>query len=251
LKTHAERLFCQEATCTKQDEERCCRVTRAEEAGEETADASTAEEKAADARRRAEEAAEAAAEAARKKAVAWYGHVGCFPTPTKLCSGQMCVFDRTCEATPPRLGGIGCYAAGLDMRCRFCGFGAYPDCPETPSCAGDACKLSDESLAWCGKVYNITCPRTGRSSGSANVAVFKRKYAERAGRLFGFGGGGATAVAALGVALAAGLLVWSRHQAAGRVIRSFSVVGSEDDHGVALRSAAEVAAVAEPNAFLE
>ena len=50
-----------------------------------------------------------------------------------VCAGptEPCYHDARCSdaGTDPH-GGLGCNAGGVDQNCRFCGFGAFPDCPE-------------------------------------------------------------------------------------------------------------------------
>jgi hypothetical protein len=48
--------------------------------------------------------------------------------PTR-CGGKPCFYDPSCATDPPRRGGMGCDAAGIGQLCRFCGFGAFEECP--------------------------------------------------------------------------------------------------------------------------
>lgn len=88
----------------------------------------------------------------------WYRRVGCGPTGERLCDAQMCYYDETCVSSPPRLGGLGCFAGGIAMRCRYCGFAPYEKCPEWYDCSGPCHAWTTEHLNWCYKNYDVHCP---------------------------------------------------------------------------------------------
>jgi len=94
------------------------------------------------------------------KALKRYKKIGCTPQSHSVCSGQTCWFDESCLWYPPRLGGLGCYAAGLDFRCRFCGFSIYPPCPQEPDCFSQPCSPYWDSsrIRYCFQKYNVQCP---------------------------------------------------------------------------------------------
>lgn len=132
------------------------------------------------------------------ESIAYYKTEGCFPTPAALCGGkhfdrqngligeqtvdpdrvnqtntddlpeqgsgdyQMCFYDKTCRAVPPRLGGLGCSAGGT-RNCRFCGSGGLSECPESFSCLDanidsvDVHDWSKDKLEWCCEHYQLGC----------------------------------------------------------------------------------------------
>eukprot|EP00747_Dinoflagellata_sp_TGD_P128148 gnl/TRDRNA2_/TRDRNA2_174487_c1_seq20.p1 gnl/TRDRNA2_/TRDRNA2_174487_c1~~gnl/TRDRNA2_/TRDRNA2_174487_c1_seq20.p1 ORF type:complete len:313 (-),score=15.01 gnl/TRDRNA2_/TRDRNA2_174487_c1_seq20:331-1269(-) len=62
----------------------------------------------------------------------------CHKYPSPVCTianapWELCQFDATCSQVPPRAGGLGCNAGGVNQNCRFCGFTdaggvTFPDC---------------------------------------------------------------------------------------------------------------------------
>lgn len=66
----------------------------------------------------------------QEQRLAHFAGIGCYPDPQPSCHNRTCYYDETCQLHPPRAGGLGCWAAKLDVRCRYCGFAHYDACPE-------------------------------------------------------------------------------------------------------------------------
>mmetsp|Transcript_83969 Transcript_83969/g.271362 ORF Transcript_83969/g.271362 Transcript_83969/m.271362 type:complete len:740 (+) Transcript_83969:54-2273(+) len=169
LSPKAKDVSCAANPCEEdEDMDVCCEAVEKTEEGAGEDVKKKAEE---EAKRKAEDAAKKALAVRKKfmkgvrrqseKAIAFWKNVGCAAHPMDVCSGQTCFYDETCLWTPQRLGGLGCYAGGLDWRCRFCGFAQFTPCPweSVYNCFSGNCQnWADDHLTWCSDKYNFTCP---------------------------------------------------------------------------------------------
>ena len=67
-------------------------------------------------------------------AVAPCAHAGEELTACTANPIETCYYDARCSSADDPFGGLGCNAAGVDIHCRFCGFGLYESVP----CSGQA-----------------------------------------------------------------------------------------------------------------
>lgn len=99
-------------------------------------------------------------------------------TPDNPTGLQMCYYDERCSYTMPDQLNPGCNAGGLNINCRYCGFGPFHNpCPVVPDCSeGESESWPAEKQLWCCKHYMFGCPHECRNETGSTWTKEKKEW---------------------------------------------------------------------------